>query len=135
MLRAGAQSPSSGVPKRMKRRRLAVAGIALVAGVGVAATALAARYPTPRINGCPGGPYFVVSCSSTHRNNDDPIVFFNQPGKSHNHTFVGNRSTDADSTPASLKANPANARCGFHCRYPSVGLPNLAIRPLSTYLS
>jgi hypothetical protein len=36
MLRAGAQSPSSGVPKRMTRRRLAVAGIALVAGIGAA---------------------------------------------------------------------------------------------------
>jgi uncharacterized protein DUF1996 len=135
MLRAGAQSPSSGVPKRMTRRRLAVAGIALVAGVGVAATAFAARYPTPRINGFPGGPYFVVSCSSTHRNNDDPIVFFNQPGKSHNHTFVGNRSTDADSTPASLKANPANARCGPRTDLSAYWFPTLyergaPVRPL-----
>ncbi len=48
---------------------------------------------------------FVVSCGFSHRNQDDPIVFPRQPGRSHDHTFFGNRSTNASSTPASLRAN------------------------------
>lgn len=51
----------------------------------------------------PGGPHFVLSCGFSHRNNDDPIVFPGEPGRSHNHTFIGNRSVDAASTPASLQ--------------------------------
>lgn len=51
---------------------------------------------------------FQASCSFSHLLRDDPIVFPGQPGASHLHTFVGNRSTDAFSTPASLRANPAS---------------------------
>lgn len=36
---------------------------------------------------------------------DDPIVFYNQPGASHQHTFMGNTSTTAGTTTASLQAN------------------------------
>jgi Domain of unknown function (DUF1996) len=46
---------------------------------------------------------FVVACSFSHRNHDDPIVFPRQPGRSHDHTYFGNRSTNAFSTPASLR--------------------------------
>jgi hypothetical protein len=35
---------------------------------------------------------------------DDPIVFFGQPGASHSHTFMGNTTTFASSTLASLQA-------------------------------
>jgi Domain of unknown function (DUF1996)/F5/8 type C domain len=35
---------------------------------------------------------------------DDPIVFFGQPGASHSHTFMGNTTTNASSTLASLQA-------------------------------
>lgn len=58
----------------------------------------------------PGGRYFVVGCGFSHRNNDDPIAFPGQPGRSHNHTYVGNRSVDASSTPASLRG--AGSSCG-----------------------
>jgi hypothetical protein len=51
----------------------------------------------------PGGPYFTVVCGFSHRNNDDPIRFPGQPGRSHNHTYVGNRSVDAPTTPATLR--------------------------------
>jgi hypothetical protein len=51
----------------------------------------------------PGGAYFNLACGFSHRNNDDPIVFPGQPGRSHNHTYIGNRSVDASSTPASLR--------------------------------
>ena len=44
-------------------------------------------------------------CGLSHRLSDDPIVFPNQPGASHSHDFFGNRSTDANSTYGSLRAN------------------------------
>ncbi|MEU5178842.1 DUF1996 domain-containing protein [Streptomyces longwoodensis] len=45
---------------------------------------------------------FQANCSVTHTAPDDPIVYPGQPGKSHDHTFMGNTSTDANSTTASL---------------------------------
>ncbi|CAK7285784.1 DUF1996 domain-containing protein [Streptomyces misionensis] len=45
---------------------------------------------------------FQANCSVTHTAADDPIVFPGQPGKSHDHTFMGNTSTNAYSTTASL---------------------------------
>jgi hypothetical protein len=48
---------------------------------------------------------FVSLCAFSHRAADDPIVLPGRPGASHDHTFVGNVSTDADSTLASLRAN------------------------------
>ena len=50
-----------------------------------------------------GGGYFAVVCGFSHRNRDDPIVFPRRPGLSHDHTYFGARSTDAFSTPASLR--------------------------------
>ena len=50
----------------------------------------------------PGGPYFVIGCGVSHMNNDDPIVLPGKPGASHHHTYIGNRTVDAHSTPASL---------------------------------
>lgn len=52
----------------------------------------------------PGGPYFTIVCGFSHRNNDDPIRFPGQPGRSHNHTYIGNRGVDASTTVASLRA-------------------------------
>jgi hypothetical protein len=49
--------------------------------------------------------YFTVLCGFSHRNQDDPIVFPRQRGHSHDHTYFGNTSTDAFSTPASLRAS------------------------------
>ena len=50
------------------------------------------------------GNNFFVNCRFSHTSNDDPIVYSGQPGKSHHHTFFGNTSTNASSTPASLRA-------------------------------
>src|SRR4051812_35510580 len=44
------------------------------------------------------GVNFVSGCRFSHRNNDDPIVYPGQPGLSHDHTFIGNNSTNAFST-------------------------------------
>jgi hypothetical protein len=47
---------------------------------------------------------FQANCSVTHTAPDDPIVYPQQPGASHDHTFMGNATTDAHSTTASLRA-------------------------------
>jgi hypothetical protein len=48
------------------------------------------------------GVNFVESCRFSHRAPDDPIVFPGKPGASHDHSFVGNRTTNAFSTFGSL---------------------------------
>lgn len=55
---------------------------------------------------------FQANCSVTHTKPDDPIVYPGQPGKSHDHTFMGNDTTDAHSTTASLDAG------GTECKAP-----------------
>ncbi|MEV4070254.1 DUF1996 domain-containing protein [Nonomuraea fuscirosea] len=45
---------------------------------------------------------FQANCSWTANRPDDPIVYPGLPGASHMHTFVGNRTTHAGSTAASL---------------------------------
>jgi hypothetical protein len=92
----------------MRRSRtlsiLAGAGIATVAvAVGGAAAAPDSR---ARVDAGlhRGAGYFAVACGFSHRNTDDPIVFPGQAGRSHDHTYFGNTSTNASSTPASLRA-------------------------------
>ncbi|GAB3860363.1 DUF1996 domain-containing protein [Dactylosporangium cerinum] len=50
-------------------------------------------------------PEFNASCTYSHSRKDDPIVFPGLPGASHMHSFIGNRSTDANSTADTLLAN------------------------------
>lgn len=45
-----------------------------------------------------------ADCPVTRHLSDDPIVYQDQPGASHNHTFIGNKATDAFSTSAKLVA-------------------------------
>ena len=53
---------------------------------------------------------FRVSCGFSHMASDDPIVYPNQPGQSHLHTFFGNTGTDANSTAQSI-ADTGNSTC------------------------
>jgi hypothetical protein len=69
---------------------LAGAALALVLG----AAAPGATYP---------GVNFISVCGFSHRGADDPIVYPGQPGVSHDHSFVGNTTTDASSTAGSLR--------------------------------
>ena len=73
---------------------LAVAAAAVLATTGISA---------PRDTSFPGGSYFAILCSFSHRNNDDPIVHPGAPGRSHNHTYIGNTSVHAFSTPETLR--------------------------------
>jgi hypothetical protein len=47
---------------------------------------------------------FNAGCKVSHHGSDDPIVFPGLAGASHNHTFIGNRTTNARSTAESLRA-------------------------------
>jgi hypothetical protein len=85
-----------------------------IAAIGIAGamlvTAASAGEPLDRSPGGPRG-LFVVTCDFSHTNHDDPIVFPNEPGRSHEHAYFGNRSTDAASTLQSLRAAPTT--CSF----------------------
>jgi hypothetical protein len=93
---AGPTSPGAGwVPIDQAKQAAAVA-------------AFFARTPrTPPANAV-RVPEFHAACLVSHHANDDPIVFPNLPGASHNHTFIGNESTNAASTFESLMAGSTN---------------------------
>jgi hypothetical protein len=93
-----------------------VKGIAVVA-VGAAALVVAAFFGPAALAGKPKtgdergvtradliGVNFVENCRYSHQAPDDPIVFPGQPGASHQHTFVGNRTTNAFSSFGSLRS-------------------------------
>jgi hypothetical protein len=91
------------------RRWLTLLLVSVLAAVPAAAALAAAT--APQHGGGGGGGhgggyrgYFAIACGFSHRNQDDPIVFFNQAGKSHDHTYFGNTATNAASTPQSLRA-------------------------------
>jgi hypothetical protein len=128
----------------MKRLRwvLVVALVAAVA-VGVPLALGASGDDNQRSQGARGaesraalqGVNFVSVCRFSHRNQDDLIVFPGQPGAStHDHTYVGNTSTDADSTLMSLLAGGTTCqRAGDTAAYwvPTLLDPNgEAVEPL-----
>jgi hypothetical protein len=81
-------------------------GCLLAAATLVSSTALAGK-PAPGERAASladiVGVDFFHDCRFTHRAPDDPIVYPARPGASHLHTFVGNRTTNAYSTYASLR--------------------------------
>jgi hypothetical protein len=54
-------------------------------------------------------PEFNASCTVSHSKSDDPIVFPGMSGASHMHTFLGNDSTDANTTTMTLLANAGSS--------------------------
>ena len=77
--------------------------LAAAAGLLVStAFAGSSKRKEPRLAG--GDVNFVSSCRFSHRAGDDPIVLPGFPGLSHDHSFVGNTSTNAGSTLATLQA-------------------------------
>jgi hypothetical protein len=71
------------------------------------------------------GVNFISVCGFSHRAPDDPIVLPRQPGFSHDHTFVGNTSTDAFSTPASLRES--GTTCGRRADTAAYWMPTLLV--------
>jgi hypothetical protein len=56
------------------------------------------------------GVNFIGSCTFSHMAMDDPIVYPRQPGASHDHSFVGNATTNAFSTLRSLRAGSSTCK-------------------------
>lgn len=123
----------------MQARRLA---LSLAFAVGLAAT-LAATALAVGSMGSPThgvtlaqlrGVNFVNVCGFSHRLRDDPIVFPGRPGVSHDHSFVGARTTSASSTLASLLASPSTCeRPGHTAAYwmPTLVVDGQPVAPLS----
>lgn len=108
--------------------------VAAVTATALAASSLSAATALPKQSapGFPGGSHYAIGCSISHRNNDDPIVFPGQPGRSHNHTFIGNSTVNAWATPASLRGGPTSCSDpGDSSGYwiPSLFVGRKAVRP------
>jgi hypothetical protein len=56
------------------------------------------------------GQNFFSNCYLSHIARDDPIVYPNQPGVSHSHSFFGSKSTNARSTPKTLRESTTTCR-------------------------
>ena len=65
--------------------------------------------PTTEVAPIQGGA-FRISCAVSHMSNDDPLVYPNQPGAAHHHTFFGNTTTNASSDLMTLSST-GNSTC------------------------
>jgi hypothetical protein len=85
------------MPKTPRFTRFAAAAtvVACIAGADPVAAA---------VNPAGAGRGFLVACAFSHTAGDDPIVHPGEVAGSHNHTFFGATTTDANSTAASLLA-------------------------------
>ncbi|MBA3375032.1 MAG: DUF1996 domain-containing protein [Actinobacteria bacterium] len=87
---------------------IAVAGVLTFVAALLGPAALAGE--KPKMDGDAAradlrGVNFIENCRFSHRAPDDPIVFPGKAGASHDHTFVGNRSTNASSNFGSLRSS------------------------------
>jgi Domain of unknown function (DUF1996) len=113
---------------------LSLAAAIAVAGLAAASLSAAPAAPVQLAPNFPGGPYYALGCSLSHRNNDDPIVFPGQPGKSHNHTYIGNRAVDAATTPNSLLGGASSCESDFDSSaywFPTLFVGREAVVPLA----
>jgi Domain of unknown function (DUF1996) len=114
------------------RACLVTVGLAVAAWMGILAhTSEAARPSAPNIRSLQGV-NFVGSCVFSHTAKDDPIVLPGFAGLSHDHTFVGNTTTNASSTLHSLRAGSTTCkRPGETAAYwmPTLLLDGQAVAP------
>jgi hypothetical protein len=107
------------------RACLVTASLAIAFWMGILAhTSDAARPAAPNLRALQGV-NFVGSCTFSHMNMDDPIVSPGQPGASHDHSFVGNTTTDAFSTLPSLRAGATT--CKRHGETAAYWMPTLML--------
>jgi hypothetical protein len=101
----------------------------LLAAAAVASIALAA--PGERGRGKQmtlrqlAGVNFISACRFSHSAMDDPIVYPGKPGLSHDHSFVGNVSTNAFSTLETLRA--ARTTCQRQADTAGYWMPTLLV--------
>src|SRR5215475_11152095 len=97
----------------------------VAAFVGAAAAIAAGSTGAPSVSPPLRGVNFISVCGYSHHGPDDPIVLPRQPGFSHDHTFVGNDSTNAFSTPAQLRT--ADTTCRRHADRAAYWMPTLFV--------
>ena len=78
--------------------------LAAVASAALAVAAVATTAGSASADSYVSHHEFQANCKMDHTASDDPILFPGQAGRSHNHTFVGNVTTNANSTLSSLLA-------------------------------
>jgi hypothetical protein len=89
---------------------LGLAALAVAAWMGVLAHTTEAARPAAHDVRALQGVNFVGSCTFSHMNMDDPIVYPRRPGESHDHSFVGNTTTNAFSTLRTLRAGSSTCK-------------------------
>lgn len=92
------------------RAVLVIAGLAVAVWMGVLAHTGNAAPPEVHSLRQLQGVNFVGACAFSHMSMDDPIVYPRQPGVSHDHSFVGNTTTDAFSTLRTLRAGSSTCK-------------------------
>jgi hypothetical protein len=111
--------------RRARLAVLATAGVAIAATTMTAALAAGPSSSAQKAANKLAGVNFVSNCAFSHEAMDDPIVYPGQPGRSHDHTFVGNASTDAASTLASMLA--AGTTCRLRADRAGYWMPTLIV--------
>ena len=92
------------------RASLAVVALGIAVWMGILAhTSEAARGDAHNLRQLQGV-NFIGSCAFSHMAMDDPIVYPRQPGASHDHSFVGNTTTNAFSTVRTLRAGSSTCK-------------------------
>jgi hypothetical protein len=89
---------------------LAVAALGVAVWMGILAHSSEAAAPAAHSLRELQGVNFVGSCTFSHMAMDDPIVYPRQPGASHDHSFVGNMTTNAFSTLRSLRGGSSTCK-------------------------
>jgi hypothetical protein len=136
LLRTASFSSIYAFAEVIHMKRWLVLGIAVLTAAGGAGAAArnvpaAADHGGPRYGGYRG--YFAIGCAFSHRNNDDPIVYPGRPGLSHNHTFLGNRTTNASSTRNTLRGQATSCRLAADTAaywVPTLFVNSRAVNPL-----
>lgn len=77
--------------------------------------------PSPQVSRGSARPGWIVSCNYSHSNNDDPIVFPGVPGAAHLHDFAAATTTNAASTPDTLRAGPTT--CAVEADHAAYWIP------------
>src|SRR6478736_1587546 len=91
------------------RAALAVVALAVAVWMGILAHSSEAAGPAQNVRALQGV-NFVGSCTFSHMAMDDPIMYPRQPGASHDHSFVGNTTTNAFSTLRTLRAGATTCK-------------------------
>lgn len=131
--------------RRITFAALGLAGAIALASPAVATAGLAAKpKPTPpppadtatalaNTGTEPRTGRFVVRCGFSHTAMDDPIVKPGQAGASHDHTFFGATTTNADTTFDSLMTSPTTCNeSADHSAYwvPTLQRNGVAVQPI-----